>query len=192
MVLDFGVVGDLFQRTTGEGDVEASAGNRVIPREMRTSTRWNSPAEFMKPGSEMSFPNNYSFKSITFVPNSSSNVIIGVRIRFDAKAAPSTGTLMGIIVISGVNNDTESSFKNETGGLQPDGFPVTDDNSYHSHDRIFMLPDETAEQASNDSSYLIDFRMGWNGTSKDTYLKNVIVDIYYLDYEDLTGDTITD
>jgi hypothetical protein len=190
MALDFGTVGDLFERDIGDGDVEANAGNRRINRGIKGQTEWQSPAEINKvvtSGAE-------TVKTATLNMSTSKNIFLGVAVSLDAKSTSALGSWRGTIKITGVNNDTVSTYKSQ-GGVT-DGFIINESSSYINQKYYLLTPDEdagsfpTVKTAMNDTRYTIELQLESNGTVNTMYIKNLVVNLYYIEFDDVADEVI--
>ena len=191
MVLSMNTIPDIFERDIGEGEVEALVGNRIITRSLKSSTRWESLAEATK-NSTTGFE---TIKSITFKPKSSKNIFIGLALEFEGKAVNDTGTWSGIIKITGDNTGNSSTYKKNFGST---GFEIEETGSFIKYNHYMMTPNQdesgntdSINLAMNDTSYTIAFQVGSNGSVNTLTIKNVILNIYYIDFEDVADEVIT-
>lgn len=190
MVLDLNPVDDLFERDVGEGDVLTNAGNRRIPRSIKQSTLWLSPDEV----SQGTTSDWTTIKSVTFRPLSSQNMFLGLAVQFDGRAAAAAGSWVGRIQITGDNTGNSNTYV-DTGSLN--GFTIVDDGNYNTANYYMMTPDESDKNQSdavnlamNDTSYTVKFQVDSNSTVNTLFIRNVEINIYYIDFEDVASEVI--
>jgi VCBS repeat-containing protein len=198
MALDFGVVGDIFERDIGDGDMQSNAGNRNISRSLRRGIKFLSPSEKTTGGVN---PSTYqTVNTFQFRPLSSKNMIMGLALKFNAKSAQSAGTWTGQIRIT-ANNTTRNKFVSPGENQNHYGkFSLIDDGNYNLHNLYMAIPYEASgatqwnsnnmDTPMNDTSYTVEFMIIQGSTSHTMYTKDFELDIYYIDFEDVADEVI--